>query len=55
MCHHQSLMTLQLSACHLQAKHLVDIVDCLPDCQNLRVLDLSDNTVSELVPENQIK
>lgn len=50
----QSMQKLEMSACRLQAKHLVAIAEVLPHMENLMVLDLSENVVSEHVPVNNV-
>ena len=49
------LMQLELSSCCLQAKQLLQISEFIETTENLKVLDLSGNPLSELVEENQIK
>ena len=49
-----SLLYLELSGCHLQAKHLMLIAEQLVENTTLRVLDLSGNGTSDLVDENHI-
>ena len=49
------MQRLELSACCLQANHLVQIAESVADAPSLMVLDLSENVLSELVPENNAR